>query len=281
MKMANSTCWNITNKCNDHCQFCYRDQTSPDLDLKGRFAVIDNIAASGIRKLTFVGGEPLLVAEIKELIQYAKQKGLLVSMTTNSILLDDQMLDFCMTHLNWLTLSLDGATTEVQSQMSRNPNHANRVKEVLSAAANKEGSCKFKINSVVSRVNLDHIEELAEWVAAYPIARWKLFQFVPLRGTSKRNSDKFLISNQEFYQAVEKARIRLKEKSNILSVSDKENIRDAYFIIAPNGDVKSSHDLQEQCLGNAQYDNLKEIWNRGFYNYQLHEARTQSYIDMP
>ena len=37
--------------------------------------VIDRIAASGIQKLTFAGGEPLLISGLEELVLYAKRKG--------------------------------------------------------------------------------------------------------------------------------------------------------------------------------------------------------------
>lgn len=106
MKMPNSVCWNITSRCNDNCLFCYRDRMSQELDFERQRKIIQKIAESGIRKVTFAGGEPLLVKKIKELILYAKQCGLIVSMTTNGILLDPERLEFFTENLDWITFSL-------------------------------------------------------------------------------------------------------------------------------------------------------------------------------
>lgn len=275
LEMANTVCWNITNKCNEHCRFCYRDQTSIDLDFEDRKIVIDKVADAGIRKLTFAGGEPLMVSEIQELILYAKKKNLLVSMTTNGILLEGKLLNFCIHNLDWLTLSLDGATTEIQNRMSRNPNHVMQVKKILSIISQKNTKCKLKINSVISKVNKDYIEEIANLILKYPIVRWKLFQFVPLREASKKNKEEFFISDEEFYQTVEKAEAFLKEHKDIISVSDRLNIEKAYLVIFPNGDIKNSSGLQDRVLGNALLDDLKEIWNKEDFDKMRHELRTE------
>ena len=93
-KIPNSTCWNITSRCNDKCQFCYREQNSKELSFEEQKRVIDKVVESGIRKLTFAGGEPLLIPHLKELVLYAKEKGLLVSMTSNCILMTEEKLQF-------------------------------------------------------------------------------------------------------------------------------------------------------------------------------------------
>ena len=80
-KMPNSVCWNITSRCNEKYKFCYRDRDSREVSFADKKKVIDRIAAAGIRKLTFAGGEPLLVENIRELILYAKSRGLMVSLT--------------------------------------------------------------------------------------------------------------------------------------------------------------------------------------------------------
>lgn len=64
----------------------------------------------------------------------------------------------------------------------------------------------------------------------------------------------------------------------MLSISGRENIESAYFVIFPNGDIKISTDLKDVVLGNALTDDLKQIWIKGNYYRELHEERTKCVI---
>ena len=274
-KMPNSTCWNITSRCNDKCQFCYREQNSKELGFEEQKKVIDKVAESGIKKLTFAGGEPLLIPHIEELVLYAKEKGLLVSMTSNCILMTPEKLKFCFEHLDWLTLSLDGAEDELQQKMTRNAKHVSRMLHILKEAMHTETrNCRIKINTVVSSINQKGMEALADVVLQYPVDRWKLFQFTPIRGNAKGAQQKFEISREAFYQVVDVVAPKLEGTGKLLTVSDSENIESAYFVIFPNGDIRISSDSQDRCLGNVLMDNIQEIWETGGYLKKLHEERT-------
>lgn len=280
MKMPNSVCWNITSRCNDNCLFCYRDKTSKDLCLDERKAVIDKIVLSGIKKLTFAGGEPLLLPEIRVLIEYAKSKGLIVSLTTNAILLKGEILDFCLESLNWLSLSLDAGADDIQKKMTRKANHLNRVLEVLEYASEySKRKCEIKINTVVSYVNQNNILEIADIVAGYSVRRWKLFQFVPLRGNAKEYGKRFFISDNDFKRVAQEVKKYLEKEDIWLSISGQNDIESGYFVIFPNGDIKISSSLEDAVLGNALSDNLEEIWKSGDYSHTLHEERTKYIVN--
>lgn len=80
MKIPNSVCWNITTRCNDNCLFCYRNKNSKELDFDKQKLIIEKVVNSGICKISFTGGESLMVERIQDLSLYAKQKGLIVSL---------------------------------------------------------------------------------------------------------------------------------------------------------------------------------------------------------
>lgn len=280
MKMPNSVCWNITSRCNDHCLFCYRDRDSGEVDFERQKIIVEKIAGSGIRKVTFAGGEPLMAKKLRELILYAKQKGLIVSMTTNGILLTDEWLEFCMGNLDWITFSLDGTDEKIQSAMGRNPEHTKRTRMLLEKIKRTEMKiCRVKLNTVVSRINQDYVTELADWVLEYSVSRWKLFQFVPLRGSAREHWDSFFISDEDFNQTVDKVRQFMGEQRQRVTVSGRENIESAYFVIFPNGDIRISTGLKDQTIGNAVSDNLEEIWSKGSYMRELHEERTKFILE--
>lgn len=274
----NSACWNITSRCNDFCKFCYREKNAKELSFEEQKKVLDKVAGAGIKKITFAGGEPLLIPRINELILYAKEVGLLVSLTTNAILLEDNKAEceFLFENLDWLTFSLDGADDEIQSRMSRNNTHATRIKKLLSFA--KEYSnrkCRIKINTVVSKVNKDYMSDLVDVIKSYSIERWKLFQFTAIRGNAIESQNIFSITKEEFKEVVELIETEVKEENIILSISDQSNIESAYFVIFPEGDIRISDASTDKVLGNILTDNIIDIWENGGYMKDLHEQRTK------
>lgn len=275
--VPNSVCWNITCKCNDTCEFCYREQNVVELSYQDKRTVIDKVAKAGVKKLTFAGGEPLLVENIKELILYAKQQGLVVSLTTNGILLEnnDEDLFFLLRQLDWLTFSLDGADDVVQSKMSRNKYHASRVMKLLEISHNySERKCKLKLNTVISSVNSEEIISIVDIVNRYNIERWKLFQFTPVRGSAEKNQNIYSISDEKYLQVVNQIKEALKSENVVVSNSDHENIGTAYFVIFPNGDIRVSESQGEKVVGNILSDEVSEMWNGGDYRKELHQQRT-------
>lgn len=55
-----SLCWNITGICNENCKFCYRKKCK-DNTLEENKKIVDNLFQINIKKISFCGGEPLLL----------------------------------------------------------------------------------------------------------------------------------------------------------------------------------------------------------------------------
>ena len=277
LKIPNSACWNITSRCNDTCAFCYRELNSQELSFDNQKKVIDKIAEVGIKKLTFTGGEPLLLEKINNLILYAKCKGIMASLTTNAILLENNKTEcgFLFENLDWLTLSLDGADDRVQSQMGRNAEHAKRVKQILTYANEyPKRKCKLKINTVVSKLNKDDLIYLADIVKEYKIDRWKLFQFTPVRGKAVDSKKIYNITDQDFNDVANNIKVRLAGERIILSICGRTNIESAHFVIFPDGDIRISNDCKDRVVGNILKDDIIGIWCNGCFFKELHEQRT-------
>lgn len=276
-KIPNSVCWNITSKCNDTCKFCYRDKNIQELSFEKQKQVIDQIAKSGIKKLTFAGGEPLLVENINQLVLYAKSKNLIVSMTTNGILLDDNKIerDFLLRNLNWLTLSLDGENDLTQAKMTRNTKHASRVKDILTYANKyEERTCKLKINTVVSQVNKNEIADIINIIKNYGVERWKLFQFSPIRGSAKESKETFEISDVDYKRITDEIQRELSGDKTIVSITNRESIEAAYFVVFPDGSIRISTQCQDDIVGNILTNDVREIWENNKYLKTSHEERT-------
>ena len=102
--------------CNLTCKHCFAGElprrsaplTMPELD--NLFA---DLASIGSYRLGVTGGEPLLRMDLFEILDLATSHGLCPCLTTNALLLtDDLAKEFGKRELVWLNVSLDGATSK-------------------------------------------------------------------------------------------------------------------------------------------------------------------------
>ena len=98
-----------TNRCNLKCSFCQRWQIKDQEDDTAKsLAVIDKIAAAGVASIFFSGGEPLLRKDLESLAEHARQKGLVLTLTTNGTLLTQERAMRLGKYFESITVSLDG-----------------------------------------------------------------------------------------------------------------------------------------------------------------------------
>lgn len=117
-------CLHVAHTCNLNCAYCFASQGKyhgeravMSLDV-GKRALDFLIEHSGTRRnleVDFFGGEPLMNWEVvKELVRYAREreaeagKHFRFTLTTNGLLIDDDVIDFCNREMHNVVLSLDG-----------------------------------------------------------------------------------------------------------------------------------------------------------------------------
>ena len=117
-------CLHVSHACNLNCEYCfaaqgkYHGQSSLMSFDVGRRALDFLIENSGSRRnleVDFFGGEPLLNFDVvKQLVAYArsvekeKNKNFRFTLTTNGMLIDDDVIEFCNRECHNVVLSLDG-----------------------------------------------------------------------------------------------------------------------------------------------------------------------------
>ena len=117
-------CLHVAHTCNLNCSYCFASQGKYHGDRAvmsfevGKQALDFLVAHSGSRhnlEVDFFGGEPLMNWEVvKELVLYARSiekehhKNFRFTLTTNGILLNDEVIDFCNREMSNVVLSLDG-----------------------------------------------------------------------------------------------------------------------------------------------------------------------------
>lgn len=194
----------VMDRCNFRCPYCmpedkyHKDFEFLSSDARLSFAEIVRLthlfAGLGVRKLRITGGEPLLRANLPELIAELHSIDGIddVALTTNGILLGQHAAALKAAGLDRVTVSLDSLDPEVFRHMSGGRGSCDRVLEGI-REAEQAGLTPVKVNAVVKRgVNdatvLDMVERFRgtgtivrfiEYMDVGTINHWKPSETVP------------------------------------------------------------------------------------------------------
>jgi len=84
--------WSVTRTCNLACIHCSTDSAARaypgELSTAQGYALLDDLAAFGVREVVLAGGEPLVRRDTLELFAYGRALGLAFTLNTNGTLLD-------------------------------------------------------------------------------------------------------------------------------------------------------------------------------------------------
>ena len=122
--VVKALCLHVAHTCNLNCSYCFASQGKYHGERAlmsfevGKQALDFLVAHSGSRRnleVDFFGGEPLMNFQVvKDLVAYARsiekdaRKNFRFTLTTNGMLIDDDVIDFCNREMHNVVLSLDG-----------------------------------------------------------------------------------------------------------------------------------------------------------------------------
>lgn len=171
-------CLHVSHACNLTCQYCFagegryhgeRALMSLETGKKAIDFLIENSAGRRNLEVDFFGGEPLLNWEVvKGIVAYARSvekehgKNFRFTLTTNGVLLDDEVTDFANREMHNVVLSLDGRP-EVHDRMRKTPAGEGSYDLILprfQKFVEKRGGKGYYIRGTYTRYNLDFVEDL-------------------------------------------------------------------------------------------------------------------------
>lgn len=196
----------VMDRCNFRCPYCMPAETFHEhyeflkSSQRLQFDEITRLArlfvALGARKLRLTGGEPLLRANLPDLVgELTALDGVQdVALTTNGVLLAKYAAELKANGLSRVTVSLDSLDEQVFARMSGGFGTAGQVLEGI-RAAQQAGLAPIKVNAVVERGLNDHtvldliehfrgsgvIVRLIEYMDVGNRNHWTLERVVPSR----------------------------------------------------------------------------------------------------
>jgi len=185
----------VMDRCNFRCPYCmpkahfhdkYRFLQSPErLSFAEIIRLARLFASLGVRKLRLTGGEPLLRANLPELIgDLSAIPGIEdIALTTNGVLLAQHAVDLQANGLRRVTVSLDTLDARVFTDMSGGFAALPQVLQGIDAAI-AAGLAPIKINSVIERGVNDHTAlDLLERFRGRPV----IVRFIEFMDVGNRN----------------------------------------------------------------------------------------------
>ncbi len=176
----------ITEKCSLRCTYCMPEAGLPaiardDLLTATEIARLVGIAVRdlGVTDIRFTGGEPLMRADLAEIIglSAAVAGGASISMTTNAIGLDKRIDELVAAGLTRVNISLDTVDRDHFARLTRR----DRLPSVFAGieAAQRAGVTPLKINAVLMRDTLAGAADLLAWSLEHG-ARLRFIEQMPL-----------------------------------------------------------------------------------------------------
>lgn len=266
----------LTPRCLLNCGYCFRDTSkesiASELSIEEKLKAIHSLIEDlNVRKITLSGGEPtimggVLLTQFLELINSLKNykkkyPDLRIELLTNAVLLEKPVLAKLVGAVDRITITLDTINEDILTKIGRNThlyqNYLSRFKERMISM--NELGFETKIHSVITPVNYDYLEELANYIKSnnhlFHINRWKFYQYMTYDDPIK--DALYQIDKQRFELISAKLR-RILDKTGIeLTFKDNELMFDSMLSLTHYGCVEHVASLNDKKVKYIS----KQIWN--------------------
>ncbi|WHY68342.1 TIGR04053 family radical SAM/SPASM domain-containing protein [Neobacillus sp. SuZ13] len=175
--------WELTRACQLKCLHCRADaqyrRDPHELSFEEGKNLIDQIYEMNNPMLVFTGGDPLMREDIFEIAKYAVEKGVRVSMTPSATpnVTKEAIEKAKEVGLARWAFSIDGPKAEIHDHFRGTAGSFDLTMEKIKYL--HEVGLPIQINTVISRYNIDYLDEMAKMVEDLGCVLWSVFFLVP------------------------------------------------------------------------------------------------------
>lgn len=194
--------WEVTPECNHNCIHCYnywrKDSEKCDVNLSEEhyLSIAEKIAKQKPNTVVITGGEPLLVFnKIKSSIALLKLLGINISINSNAVLVNDEVIDLAEKYNLSFFVSFPCYKKEVCDFIVSRGGALERILKSLDLL--KSRNIRFSLNIVASKANIDYIEDTVKFLKErYDIKKIYITRVgKPVNSTA--DFDKYLLSDED------------------------------------------------------------------------------------
>jgi len=176
----------LTDRCNFDCVYCHNeglgdtrgpmDPQDEEMTADEVVRILEVVAEFGVETVKFTGGEPMLRADLEEIIERTPD-AMEVSMTTNGTFLPGRAADLVAAGLDRVNISQDALDREAFAELTKTGAY-DRVLEGAEAAVDA-GLTPVKLNMVVFEPTAGYVPEMVDHVAESEGLRLQLIEYMP------------------------------------------------------------------------------------------------------
>ncbi len=205
----------ISTMCNLNCKMCKRqklDFGNKFMDFEDFKKIIDKIPKD-VEIISFGGyGEMLLHPRFFDILKYTKEKGFLVQVTSNGLLLTENYIPKLFeAGLDKLSISIEHITPPKGNDAvghTYSEQVINNIKNLARLREEKKNSMKICINTVVHKGNFDDIIDIIRFAESLKIDSIELIRLDTCLNSAERTL--LFEKEKELYQKIEKMNKNIK-----------------------------------------------------------------------
>jgi len=156
----------LTHRCPLHCVYCSNPlelaKRQVELPTEIWVRILREAAEAGVLQADLTGGEPLVRADLLELVRAGRRSGLYMSLITSGLPLDEAKLAALVeAGLDHFQLSFQGSSEQTAREISNTFSHAHKLRVLQWLKKHRVG---VTLNFVIHRQNISELEGMLELV---------------------------------------------------------------------------------------------------------------------
>lgn len=282
--------WECTINCNFLCKHCgsnaggcYKQETVSTEEIKEAFR--DIAASFDARKIAvaITGGEPLLRADLFEVMTYASSLGFRWGMVTNGFMVTKEVVEKArQAGMKTVDVSIDGIG-ETHDMIRGVPGAFERATQAARMFVDAGYLETVRITTTINAQNIVQLDEMHDYFSSLGVSDWRLLHVDPI-GRAECNAS-ILLSKEQTESLLRFIKTKREEKSDMglttgcahyLGEEYEDEVRNHFFYCATginigtilhNGDIYVCPNVprrKEFIQGNIKTDSFSEVWNTKF-----------------
>lgn len=277
--------WMVTLGCNRKCPYCFfnvfnygagsntgpPDATFPLADV---VRMVQEMALIGTADLYLTGGEPFLRPDLPEIIEEASRVRVRTHAVTKYLVSRQLARRLALAGITSITVSLDDHRSKEAGALAGAPGYLDEATETIRTLL--EAGIAVDVNAVATKINVDHLEELASYVADLKVTRLKISPFhspYPIRLPAER-----LVTSAPIQARVTELQTLFASRGLEIELGGEEDpsssvkcgssivceIGTRALDVLPDGSVSRCHYLPgvtELKVGSLTTQTILEVWN--------------------
>lgn len=302
----------ITSKCNLRCKYCAfftsTNDVGQDLPTEEWLRFFNELGQAAVMEVSFMGGEPFLREDLKELINGVIRNRMRFQIASNGTLISEEIAEFLVSvnnRCNGIQISIDGSTSEVHNLYR---GKSNFFKIIESIKILKKYNVPIFARVTINKSNVKELEAIADFLLEdIGLKDVSTNTVVPI-GLGQRNANLFELSVDELsfamktfselnkkypkrIQALSGPKFHLENWSRM--IKDKKSRKNPTFkqggylgncanvqkslVIRSDGVIVPCGLLAHIELGKINEDNIRKVWQS---HLKLQELRKRNTIPL-